>query len=48
MTADGLLREYNSERHARLLLDGIGDVFLARQFTDVIVKIGDTEIKAHK
>ncbi|XP_063680523.1 kelch-like protein 20 isoform X3 [Bolinopsis microptera] len=48
VTADGLLREYNSERHGRLLLDGIGDVFLARQFTDVVVKIGETEIKAHK
>ncbi|KAL5262132.1 hypothetical protein ACHWQZ_G007733 [Mnemiopsis leidyi] len=48
VTADGLLREYNSERHARLLLDGIGDIFQARQFTDVVVKIGETEIKAHK
>ena len=48
VTADGLLREYNSERHGGLLLDGIGDVFLARQFTDVVVKIGETEIKAHK
>eukprot|EP00116_Pleurobrachia_bachei_P002270 sb/3462532/ len=47
-TSDGLLREYTSEKHARQLLDGIGDVFQARQFTDCVIKIGDTEMKAHK
>lgn len=48
VTTDGLLREYNSEKHPRLLLDGINDIYQAKQFCDVVIKVEDTEIRAHK